>query len=257
MNGPPPYKSASHHLFLYVPFLIQIPYIWLSLNFDYPNILRQPPALILERFATGGQTLILVWFAFALSILPLLFGIAMLPKRLPALPSHATALGITSALVQIIGLLRWTFLVPLLANAHHASSDATQRANIEWIFLAEHQLFGTLLGEHLGQLMLACWTCSVALTPLRSQMHRYLGLTAALLFLLSAFGALATVMPALAPLDAFGGPAFLVWSLWCGLLGWRLRQLPAISGGRATEPSLHTAMQDARLGKSQKEAHVQ
>lgn len=236
-----------HRLFLYVPFLIQMPYIWLSLIFDYPNILRQPPQIILQRFAEGGQELTLVWFGFALSILPLLFGIAMRPKRLPNLPPHATALGVISALVQMIGLLRWTFLVPLLANAHRAAEDAAQRAAIEWIFLAQHQLIGTLLGEHLGQLTLACWTISVAVVPLRSQVHRYLGLAAALLFLISAFGALGTVIPMLAPLNAFGGPAFLLWSLWCGLLGWRLRQPPAIDGRRATEPPLHAAMQDARL----------
>lgn len=247
MNGNRPYQSATHQLFLYTPLLIQIPYVCLSLSFDYPNILRQPPQQVLQSFAEGGPALIFAWLAFALSILPLLFGIAMLPNRLPTLPFHATALGIVSALVQIVGLLRWTFLVPLLANGHQASDDPTQRAAIEWIFLAHHQLFGALLGEFLGQFLFACWTYSVAFTPLPSRVHRYLGLTAALLFFLSAFGALATVIPMLAPLDAFGGPAFLAWSLWCGMLGWRLRQAPAINGGRAAEPALHTTMQDARL----------
>ncbi|HLA58471.1 MAG TPA: hypothetical protein VK622_06910, partial [Puia sp.] len=45
---------------------VLIPYTILTIIFDYPNILRQDPAIILTRFHAGGSSLILTWWAFAI-----------------------------------------------------------------------------------------------------------------------------------------------------------------------------------------------
>ncbi|MDX2153721.1 MAG: hypothetical protein SFV54_23460 [Bryobacteraceae bacterium] len=233
-------------LFLASPVILQIPYTLLTLRFDYPDVLRLPGGVILTRYFAAGPDLPLIWFAFACSLLPLLFAVAALPARLPGVPPAATPIGVASVVVQIIGLLRWTFAVPLLAAGFRNAPSDAHRAAIEWTFQMQHQLLGAMLGEHLGQLLLAAWTVSIALTRLPSRAHRPLGCAAAALFALSSLGALGTVIPVLAPLDALSGPAFLLWSVWCALLGWQLLRLPVLRR-RAAEPAAHEAMQDARL----------
>jgi hypothetical protein len=59
-----------------------IPYTILTIIFDYPDILRQDPGIILTRFHDGGSSLILTWFAFALLGLPLIGAYVLLGQRL-------------------------------------------------------------------------------------------------------------------------------------------------------------------------------
>lgn len=49
-----------------------IPYTILTITFDYPGILRQDTQLILKKFNAGGSGLILTWFSFAITGLPLI-----------------------------------------------------------------------------------------------------------------------------------------------------------------------------------------
>ncbi len=46
-----------------------LPYIWLIENFGYDDILREPAAVVLQRFHEGGSPLVLAWFGFAMSAL--------------------------------------------------------------------------------------------------------------------------------------------------------------------------------------------
>jgi hypothetical protein len=245
------WPKATGILLLTFPVLIQIPYTMLITGFDYPDILRQPAAVILERYAAGAAAgpLIATWYAFAIAIVPLLVGICMLPA---SLPDHArspwlraaTPLGIASALLQIAGLLRWVVLVPLLAASWATSTgDPGTRKSIELIFEAQHQLFGVLLGEHLGQLLLGLWTLGIALgfpaVTKAAQWQRGLGLLAGGLFIAGSPGSLAATFPALAPLDPLATVAFLIWSVWCCLLGLVLIRLPAAppSAASGIEPA--------------------
>jgi len=51
---------------------VLIPYTLLTMNFDYPEILRHEAGTILTRFHAGGSSLIFTWWAFAILGLPLL-----------------------------------------------------------------------------------------------------------------------------------------------------------------------------------------
>lgn len=241
------WPKATGILLVTFPVLIQIPYAMLIASFDYPDILRQPAAVILERYATGAAAgpLTGVWYAFAIAIVPLLVGICMLPA---SIPDHArsrwlgaaTPLGVASALLQIAGLLRWVVLVPLLAKSWvSAAGDPVTRKSIELIFAAQHQLFGVLLGEHLGQMLLGLWTLGIALgfpaVTKAARWQRGPGLLAGGLFVAASPGSLAATFPALAPLDPLATVAFLIWSVWCCLLGVVLIRLPSAASG--TEPA--------------------
>ena len=136
----------------------------LGMRFDYPDILRRPTEEILERFRAGGSSLILLWWAFMLSGLLMIGAAVLLGQALGfggVLPV-ATAIGVLAGLVQMLGLLRWVYLVPRLAR-DHADPQATpaQREATAAIFRAFHQYLGVGVGEHLGYLLTGLWSILV------------------------------------------------------------------------------------------------
>ena len=63
------------------------------------------------------------------------------------------------ALVQFLGLVRWPFLVPYLAEQEDGEA-------VDLIFQAFNRYLGVAVGEHLGYLFIGAWTTliGVALT---------------------------------------------------------------------------------------------
>jgi hypothetical protein len=59
-----------------------IPYTILTMIFNYPDVLRQDPSIVLSQFHKGGSVLIFTWLAFALLGLPLLIGYSLLGNSL-------------------------------------------------------------------------------------------------------------------------------------------------------------------------------
>ncbi len=130
-------------------------------RFDYPGILRRPTEEILERFRAGGPSLILLWWAFMLSGLLMIVAAVLLSQALGfggVLPL-ATTIGVLAGLVQMLGLLRWVFLVPSLARAYDdpRTSPAQREATVA-LFRAFHQYLGVGVGEHLGYLLTGIWS---------------------------------------------------------------------------------------------------
>ena len=143
--------------------------VWFSVlakRFDYPDILRRPTDEILERFRAGGSSLILTWWAFMLSGALLIASVVLLSRVLaPGAPTaslFALVLGVLAAFVQVLGLLRWVYLVPELARAHGNpdASEATRDA-VAVTFRSFHQYLGVGVGEHLGYLLTGAWTIAV------------------------------------------------------------------------------------------------
>ncbi len=242
-------KTAAGLALLASPLLIQIPFTLLTINFGYPDILREVPAQVLTQFAAGGDALVWTWYAYGLAVLPLLLAIALLPGVVesprPKLLEAATRIGIASALVQMIGLWRWVFLVPQLAGSYGRAGSDAERQTIVAIFDAQHRLFGVLLGEHLGQTLLALWTLGVVASVPARGWHKAVGIASAALFLIGGGESLSTVFPALAFLGPLPMFAFLGWSLWCSLLGWRLLRAEALR--REPGPLAEAAMERAGL----------
>lgn len=205
-----------------------IPYTILTIIFDYPDILREDAGVILTRFHEGGSQLIWVWWAFAILGLPLLIAYVLLGKYLETKwhwAKVATTLGVISGIVQIIGLLRWTFVVPVLASGFvNADNEATKEA-IKVVFQAVHQFGGVLLGEHIGQLFTIAWTVmiSVALSKLNlmSRWSVVLGYVASAIYLLAQGDLFATVMPGFPVWDLAGLIGSTLWLVWLIVVGLR------------------------------------
>lgn len=213
--------------------LINIPYTMLIATFDYPDILRAPTGEVLSRFAAGGRPLIWTWLAFAWAGLPLVLAILLLPRALTSGEDSgrgrpfvylATFFGATGALAQIIGLLRWPFVVPVLARMYTApaAAEATREA-VAAVFQAVHQYGGVLVGEHIGQTFTVLWMILLSIGLLReATLPRWLsvtGLAAAGVYALAQGELLATAMPGFAYWGAAGLVGSLLWLAWLIALG--------------------------------------
>jgi hypothetical protein len=217
-------------LFILGAILVEIPYTLLSLNFEYPQVLRQSTGEILNKFHAGGNGLIFEWFAFAWIGLPMLIGVVMLQKVLSqgqgstTLLKIATMFGLVALIVQIIALLRWVFVVPVLATIYTspASSPATMEA-VEVVFVAVHQFGGVLLGEHLGQLMIITWMALISLVMFKSSLFKpwlgIFGLVASGIYLTAQTELLATVIPNFLAVSIGGLVGSLLWLAWMIMMG--------------------------------------
>ena len=79
----------------------------LSSTFDWPDILREPPEVVLPAFAAGGTSLLWAWFAVAwtygILVVPVLLLPAALGRRDDPLLRAATFVGAASVLLSLIG----------------------------------------------------------------------------------------------------------------------------------------------------------
>ena len=140
----------------------------LAARFDYPDVLREPTAEVLVKFRAGGTSLVLLWWAFALTALLMVPLVVLLSHAIagadPALVSVATSVGVLAGLVQFLGLIRWPFLVPYLARtaADPGASPARQEA-VDVVFQAFNRYVGVAVGEHLGYLLTGAWTTLIGI----------------------------------------------------------------------------------------------
>jgi len=214
-------------LFILGAVLVNIPYAMLIMNYDYPDILRQPAGIILERFAAEGSSLVWMWLAFAWVGLPILIGILLLPQathdKTPA-SKVARFFGSTGAFVQMIGLLRWPFVVSVLASIYtNPQASHAEQETAAVVFQAIHQYGGVVLGEHIGQLFTILWMVVLSLNWLRTkQFPRWFsitGLIAALVYAFAQSELLATAIRGFPVWDAAGLIGSLMWLAWLLILG--------------------------------------
>jgi Domain of unknown function (DUF4386) len=214
-------------LFILLVVLLNIPYLLLVQNFEYDDILRQPVEYVLTRFHAGGTGLILTWLVFGLAAL-LFVPASMLLHQIIAheniayLPI-ATFMGALSGILQCIGLLRWVFVIPILSNLYlDPKTTPTMREAVIVVYQAVHQYGGVVIGEYLGQILLACWTFGVGIAMLRSSLFKSwiacLGLMTVPLWLLGQGELLMTVIPTMS-VPSTASIGFMVWEVWLLIVG--------------------------------------
>lgn len=204
---------------------VLVPYTILTVIFDYPNILRQETGMILTKFHQGGNPLIWIWWAFAILGLPLLEAYVLLGQKLEQkiyFVRWATTLGLVGLLVQMIGLMRWTFVVPVLANNFVTGNEMTKEAS-KVGFQIIHQYGGVVLGEHIGQLFTIAWT--IMMTSAFAQLKLFpkwvmcLGYSSSLIYLLAQTELFATVIPTIPVVDWAGLLGSTLWIVWLLVIG--------------------------------------
>jgi hypothetical protein len=213
-------------LLILVPLLFNAAFFALQKSFDYPDILRRPTEEILTRFRAGGARLRRLWYVFAASA-ALFIPIPVLVHGLfgPDAPWYlavATVFGVLGGLVQVLGLLRWPFVVGGLAELYVApGASPARRDAVAVTFEAPHRYAGVAIGEHLGYLFTALWTAllclALILTGAFGAWLGWAGLPGAAMIFAGLFEE-AGWKPA-GPLTAVG---YILWSLWLIAFGVRV-----------------------------------
>jgi hypothetical protein len=222
------FRQLTGALFILGAILINIPFTLLIMNFDYPDILRKPVGEILTSFQAGGNSLIYTWLAFAWVGLPIVFGTIMLKRVLEkensAFLETATTIAVIGFIVQMVGLLRWVFVVPIIARLYtDPGTDAATKESLSALFMVVHQYGGVVLGEHIGQIFTIIWSSMISAMIYKSTMFSkwvaWLGWVASTIYLLAQTELLATVIPDFPVLDWAGLYGSLLWLVWVIVLG--------------------------------------
>ena len=220
------------------PLAVQVPFTLLVERFSYPDILQRTADEVLTRFHAGGSAMVWTWYAYALCTLGLAFIAVLLPDVLEqkgAVARASVVSGVIAAIAQLLGLLRWTLVVPFLATRWVEHAD--QHQALEIAHEVQHRLFGVLLGEHVGPLFMAAWTASASVMILKANGSRLIagaGFLSAVLFLggLGSGLSRAVLMPAF--VQQLPMVAFIAWSLWAIATGVLLvvRSRAGVGSGR-------------------------
>ena len=217
-------RRLTGSLLIVVPILFTLCFTLLQMQFEYPDILRQPTELVLTKFAAGGTGLIAIWYAITLSALLFVPTAVLVHQTLSAYqpPAYlwvATTFGVLAGLVQTLGFIRWPFLVPYLAGTYldPASSEAT-RAAVVVVFEAFNRYAGMAIGEHLGFLCTGIWTFLIAAALSKTGFIRpwlaVLGMVLAVGIVLGVFEAVGWVFAG--PVNAI---SYLLWAVWLVVVG--------------------------------------
>jgi len=199
----------------------------LGKRFDYPDILRRPTGEILERFRAGGSSLIVLWWTFMLSGLLLIVAAVLLGQVLgfAGIVPLAVTVGVIAGLVQMLGLLRWVYLVPSLARAYaDTASNEGERQIHASVFRAMHQYLGVGVGEHLGYLFTGVWSMLMGIAVIQgTALPTWLGWAGVVIGAALAVGSAEFLGPnEERGWDLAGAaipPVYVAWSLWLLAMG--------------------------------------
>ncbi len=205
---------------------VLIPYTILTIIFEDPDILRQDAGIVLTKFHEGGSPLIFTWWAFALLGLPLLIAyikIGELFQNKTGFIKWATTFGVISGIAQIIGLLRWVFVVPVIARNYVTATDSVTKEIAKANFQTIHQFGGVLVGEHIGQLFTIIYTIILCIAFIKLGYFKkwlaWFGIIASAIYLLAQFELFATVIPGFPVWEMVGFVGSSLWLLWLILTG--------------------------------------
>ncbi len=157
-------ERAAGIVLIVAPVWFNTNFALLGKRFEYPDILRRSTSEVLERFRAGGPGLILLWWTFMLSGLLLIAGAVLLGQVLGfrGIVPLATVIGVLAGLVQMLGLLRWVYVVPALARAYADPTLGPEQREMQTVvFRVLHQYLGVGLGEHLGYLFTGIWSVMI------------------------------------------------------------------------------------------------
>jgi uncharacterized protein DUF4386 len=205
-------------LLIVVPIAFNVTFFLLQRAFEYPDILRKPTDTILRRFREGGASLRRLWYAFTFSAL-LFTPVPVMVQQVfqPDLPWFlvvGTTIGVLAGAVQFLGLIRWPFLVPSLAELY-TSSDSSQatRDAAAVVFQAFHRYAGVAIGEHLGYLFTSTWTILLCIALIQTNLvHPLLGWLGLIPALGIVFGVFEET--GLKAAGAINAISYILWSVW-------------------------------------------
>jgi hypothetical protein len=210
-------RKLTATLLILAAVLANVGFTALGSIFNYPDVLDEPAGKVLASFR-DSQGAVSTWFVVLAVAAALLAPIAVGVGRLSTERAMriAVPVGITAAVVQVIGLLRWPILVPGYASdaaSHNASVASSARDS----FTTVSDILGTAIGETIGYALTATWTVLVVVALGRRYAGRWfqvLGIVAAVLVFVGVFSPLD-----LAGVDEANFIGYVLWSVWLVAFG--------------------------------------
>lgn len=217
------HRQVTGTLLIATPILFMTAFTLLQITFEYPDILRKPAAVVMEMFIAGGSRLILIWYAMVISAILFIPISVMIHPYLARSDTPymtvATTFGVIAGVVQMLGFIRWPFLVPTLASAYvNPVTNEVTRTALEVTFSAFNQYAGVGIGEHLGYIFTALWSILIAFAMPKSKFFStWIGW----------MGAICAIGILVGASEPFGVPvaglvnaiAYILWAIWLGILG--------------------------------------
>jgi hypothetical protein len=164
-------ETVAGVLLVVLPIAYGAVYAALARTFGYPGILRRPTDQVLARVRAGGTRLALLWWAFAMCAVLFVPASVLLVSSMSRvsgeLRTTIVAIGVLAAVVQLLGLVRWSFVAPWLARETVGASPARTEA-IDVAFQALDRSLGHAIGDHLGHLLMGAWTALTGVAILAS-----------------------------------------------------------------------------------------
>jgi hypothetical protein len=210
-------RKLTATLLILAAVLANVGFTALGSIFNYPDVLDEPAGTVLASFR-DSQDAVSGWFLVLAFSAALLAPIAIGVGRLSAHKAMRVAVpvGITAAIVQVVGLLRWPLLVPGYASDAAGSNPALAH-DARDTFTAVSNVLGTAIGETLGYALTSTWTVLVVVALGRRYAGRWfqvLGVTSAVLVFAGVFSPLG--VPVMDTANFFG---YILWSVWLVAFG--------------------------------------
>lgn len=216
-------RLVTGSLLIVTPILFMAAFTLLQMNFEYPDILRQPTAYILEKFSAGGSGLVATWYVFMLTALLFIPVAVLLHPFLTRADAKyvflATTLGVLAGIVQVLGLMRWAFVTPYLAQTYLAvgATQAT-RDMVEIVFQTLHRYAGMGIGETLGYVFTGGWVLLISFAMFKSRYFKkwlgWIGVVLALAIFVGIFEWMG--LPLAGTINALG---YTLWAVWLIVVG--------------------------------------
>jgi len=190
-----------------------VAFLVLMAVFQFPDILRESSAVRLDLFVKNKDVIIPTYYLLALTgimnvmIASLIF---YLFEKKSAILVLALVFGVLTGIFQAIGFIRWSFLIPYLANLQTSSSEL-----IPILEGAFNRYAGMAIGENLGFVMQGFWTICLSMAFFQ---NKYVSDT------LSKYGIGIGILTVIMALETFGGslsilgeltnPVEAAWYIW-------------------------------------------